>query len=184
MKEAIKKEILYDLGKAIEILQVRENKDIEELRILSEHAIEDIAVQKDLELVSVSVLLYSLYKVAACMGVQDYREVLKELENAGKHLQLNNFGKYNGSMKTLFSLIRSCNVKIKEHLQDVMHAARIKKGTSLLQRGLSIGQAAGIMGLSNWELQQYAGKTAAFEEHTEGLTAEKRVKAALALFAQ
>ncbi len=182
MKEAIKKEILYDVGKAVDILKVREKKDIEELRILSEHAIEDIAVEKDLELVSVSVLLYSLYKVAASMDLNDYKNIIAELESVKKSLQQNQFGRYNRSMKTIFEIIRRCNVKIGEHLQDVLHAARIKKGTSLLQRGLSIGQAAGIMGLNNWDLQQYAGKSAAFEEHHEGVRADKRVQLALRLF--
>ncbi len=182
MKEDIRKEILNDLQGAIIILQTRESKDIEELKTLSDHSIEDIAVQKDLELVSVTVLLYSIYKVVSCMEEKNYDQLLQELQNAKISLEQRNLGKYNGSIKKLYELIRKCNAQVKEHLNDVMHAARIKKGATLLQRGLSIGQAAGLMGLSNWELQQYAGKSTALDQHTEKIPAQNRMKKALQLF--
>ncbi|HLC70606.1 MAG TPA: hypothetical protein VJI32_01275 [Candidatus Nanoarchaeia archaeon] len=182
MKEDIRKELINDLKGAISILETRESKDIEELKTLSDHAIEDIAVQKDLELVSVTVLLYSIYKTVTCIDAKAYDQLLKELQNASMSLEQRNLGKYNAAIKKLYDLIRTCNAQVKEHLNDVMQAARIKKGATLLQRGLSIGQAAGLMGLSNWELQQYAGKTTALDQHTEKIPAQTRMKKALQLF--
>jgi len=73
-------------------------------------------------------------------------------------------------------------VQVKEHLQDVMQAARIKKGTALLEKGLSVGQAAGLMGLSNWDLQQYAAKTTALRFEAETLPAKERMKLAFSMF--
>lgn len=182
MQDEIKKEILYDLQQALQILEQREDKDIEELGKLSDHAVQDVALYKDLELVSITVLLYSLYKVGMNLSKEDYRDVLKELKSAQDTLQQGALGRYNRYIQSLFQLVKKSNAKIKEHLDDVMQAARIKKGTSLLQRGLSIGQAAGIMGLSNWDLQQYAGKTTALEQHTEKIPGDKRVRAAFKLF--
>ena len=63
-----------------------------------------------------------------------------------------------------------------------MQAARIKKGTVLLQRGLSIGQAAGLMGLSNWDLQEYASKTPYLAGHHEKVSAKTRLSNALKIF--
>lgn len=182
MEESIKKEILYDIGQAIEILKSRETKDVEELRILSDHAIEDIAVQKDLELVTITVLLYSIYKVVPCMQKDNYQNLLTGLTALKNALQRGDLGSYNRNVRNLYAIVRRCNAKVQEHLQDVMHAARIKKGTVLLQRGLSIGQAAGLMGLSNWDLQPYAGKTTALGEHQESIPAEKRLLTAFAVF--
>ena len=182
MNEEIRKEILYDLQQAIDILQVKDSKDIEELGKLSEHAIGDIALYKDLELVSVTVLLYSVYKIGASLGVKEYQSIVKELRIAYDSLHQGNLGRYNHAIQNLFAIVRKSNAKIKEHLDDVMQAARIKKGTALLQRGLSIGQAAGVMGLSNWDLQEYAGKTTALEQHTEKIPGDKRVKIAFKLF--
>ncbi|MEK6809961.1 MAG: hypothetical protein AABY40_04760, partial [Nanoarchaeota archaeon] len=56
------------------------------------------------------------------------------------------------------------------------------KSAALFEKGLSIGQAAGLMGLSNWDLQAYAGKTTALDQHEESIPATKRVSTALKLF--
>jgi len=182
MKEEIKKEILYDLREAINILKKREKKDLEELKILSDHAIEDVALHKDLDIISITVLIYSIYKVINCLQEENYVSLMKELQNAEVALVNDDLSKYNLSIKLLYNTINRCSAKIKEHLQDVMHAARIKKGTALLQKGLSIGQAAGLMGLSNWDLQQYAAKTTVFEGHEEKVLARKRVAFAMKIF--
>jgi len=182
MKEAIKKEIIHDLNRTIQILEKREAKDIEELKVLSEQAIEDVALYKDLDLISVTVLIYSLYKIATCIPQEEYEDLLAELKFAKDHLEQTNLSRYNKSIKTLYKIIRKCNARVKAHLQDVMTAARIKKSESLLKRGLSIGQAAGLMGLSNWDLQQYAGKTTALEQHHESTPAKRRLLTALKIF--
>ena len=38
------------------------------------------------------------------------------------------------------------------------------------------------MGLSNWDLQQYASKTSAFTNHREAIPATKRLQRALKIF--
>lgn len=181
MKVEIKKEILYDLTKTIEILQKKEEKDVKELEELSNHGIDDVAVHKDIDLVSVTVLIYSLYKIADSISEDNYQKILKELISAKNSLEQNQLGRYNGNIKTLFNLVRSSNAKVKTHLQDVLDAAKIKKSAILFDKGLSIGQAAGLMGLSNWDLQAYTGKTIRVE-HDEKIPAEKRVMAALKIF--
>ncbi len=182
MKEVIRKEILYDLAQAIAILEQREAKDLEELKELSDHAIEDVALHKDLDLISITVLIYSIYKIISNIPAEEVKDLLSGLKSAQNSLEQNNLSRYNQNIKLLFNLVSKSNIKIKEHLQDVMQAARIKKGTVLLQKGLSIGQAAGLMGLSNWDLQQYAGRTTAIEQHHEIISVKKRLALALNLF--
>lgn len=182
MEEAIKLEILYDLQGTIDFLQKKGLKDPELLKELSEHAINHVALYKDLDIISVTVFIYSLYKIIHSLKENDLQSIVDELEAAHGALTSSNFGRYNRSIKKLFALIRKSDVKVKEHLQDVMQAAKIKKGTALLEKGLSIGQAAGLMGLSNWDLQQYAGKTPFLGEHQEALSAKKRLMTALEIF--
>ena len=55
MKGAIKKEIVNDLIKAKEIIQKKDASTSLKLKQLSDHAIEDVAVQKDMDLVSITV---------------------------------------------------------------------------------------------------------------------------------
>lgn len=182
MNEAVKKEILEILSKTINVLEVKEEKDIEELKGISDQAVEGVALHKDLDIISVTVLVYSLYKIAKRISSKDYQGILKELKFAKDALEQGNLGKYNRGIKLVYNAVRKCNAKIKEHLQDVMHAARIKKGAVLLQKGLSLGQAAGLMGLSNWDLQQYAGKTIVTESRHEAVPAKKRIITAFKIF--
>ncbi len=182
MKEVLKKDILNILDKTISILEVREHKDFEELKLLSDQAVESVALHKDLDVISITVLVYSIYKIAKDMLPQNYKDLLTELKSTKKYLEKNQFRNYNNSIKTLFNIVRRSNTKVKEHLEDVMHAARIKKSAVLLTKGLSIGQAAGLMGLSNWDLQQYAGRTTSLEQHKEAVPATKRMMTALKIF--
>jgi len=182
MDNSIKKELSYDLDRTIKILELREEKDAEEFKILSDHVIEDLASHKNLDVVSIAVLIYSIYKVVNQLNVQDYTELIKQLKQARDYLQKGNLGNYNRILKNVYSLIRKTNTKVNEHLQDVMLAARIKKGTNLVLRGLSIGQAAGLMGLSNWDLQQYVGRTPILDERYESLPAKERMITALKIF--
>lgn len=182
MKEAIRKTVLKALQQTIVIFRVREEKDIDNLKILSDEVIEDVAVSKDLDVISLTVLIYSLYKIVKELSEKDYQNLLKELQFAQKNLQQNNLAKYNKNMKVLFELVKGSNVKVKEHLADVLHAARIKKSAILMNKGLSLGQAAGLMGLSNWDLQQYVGHTSFMEQQKSTLPTNKRLDVALQLF--
>ncbi len=182
MLEEVRKEIIHDLNQTAKILEVKGSHDLEELKNLSEQAIEDIAVHKDLELVSTTVLIYSLYKIEPCLQENNRQKIVVQLRAAVMSLEQGQFGRYNSSIKNLYQLVRICNAKVREHLQDVMDAARIKKGTSLLQRGLSLGQAAGLMGLSNWDLQAYAGKAHLLQDHREVVPVKKRLQLAWQLF--
>ncbi|MBI4983318.1 hypothetical protein HZC32_01625 [Candidatus Woesearchaeota archaeon] len=182
MKAVITEDLLDVLSRVIAILETKDNQDPEELKKLSDHAIEDIAAHKDLDLVSISVLIYSIYKILLQLSPEDYADLLTELKNAEKQLEQNNLGRYNFSIKKLYEIVKKSDSQIKVHLQDVMQAARIKKSATLLHKGLSIGQAAGLMGLSNWDLQQYVGKTVYTEPSKETYPESKRLALALTFF--
>ena len=182
MKEGIKKEIIKDLGQAVAILEKKKGMNVEAMKQLSDQSIEDVALYKDLDVVSITVLFYSIYKVVDCFDDVTFDELIKGLRDAQSALQRNFFGKYNQKIRNLFKLVRGCNAKVKQHLQDVMDAARIKKGTVLLQKGLSLGQAAGLMGLSNWDLQSYASKSVILGEYHEKIQAKVRLQTAFKVF--
>lgn len=181
MNPQIKKEVLFDINELIKILTKKEPSDFKRLEKLSDHAIEDVALYKDIDVISITVLIYSIYKVSNSLTETNYKKLLYELETAKFNLEKNNYSNYNKTIKNLFNIVKSCNARIKKHLDDVMHAAKISKGTTLLKKGLSIGQAAGLMGLSNWDLQQYAAKTTAQSFH-EKVKAKDRLKLALNIF--
>ncbi len=182
MKEVVKKEILNLLSQAFAILKERKEEDSERLKKLSNKGIESIALYKDMDLISVTVMIYSLSKIVSCISPTDYQYLIKDVEKANNSLQKNKFTLYNKSIRLIYKIIHKCDAQVKVHLGDVMHAARVKKSAVLLSKGLSIGQAAGLMGLSNWDLQKYAGKTTAYESHHEAIRADQRLMNSLKMF--
>lgn len=176
------KRVLLEAFSAVLSLLKSGTKDEDPFRIVSEQAIEDVAVYKDIDLIAVTVFLYSLAKIVPRLSDEQYATLLKAVQRAQTTLREGDLTKYNRAVKQLYRQVREYNAHIKEHLQDVLDAAKIKKGTSLLHKGLSMGQAAGLMGLSNWDLQQYAGKTTALDLHDEVIPAPERLEKAFALF--
>ena len=182
MKGVIKKTVLSALNRAIKILETDLDQNVEDLKNLSDDVIEDVALYKDLDVISVTVLIYSVYKVITIIPKESRQSIVEELKLARQFLDQGNYGRYNKSIKNLFELVKEYNSKVKEHLHNVMHAARIKNSAVLLRKGLSIGQAAGLMGLSNWDLQQYAAQTAYVGEHHERIPVKKRLLTAMRIF--
>ncbi len=63
MDEVVKKDILQVLSDVVDILKVEEEKDVADLRELSNHVIHDASIFQDEDSVSVAILIYSLSKV-------------------------------------------------------------------------------------------------------------------------
>ena len=185
MKEVMRKSLLKDVGRAIIILEKgkgKDNPDLEKLKELSDHTIKDVALFKNLDAVSLAVLIYSIYKTLPCMSDENIKDLIAELKFSQKHLSAKNLSMYNQSVKVLFSIIKRCNSEIKTHIGDVFHAAKIKKGVTLLEHGLSSSRAAELMGISKWELLEYIGKTNTLDQHHEKVSVIKRFELAENIF--
>lgn len=183
MKRIVKQSLLKDIDLAISILETSEQSDLEKLKELSDHTIKDVALYKNMDAISLAVLVYSVYKVLPCITDENLKNILAELKSAKKYLNESKFGRYNSSLETLFKIVKTCSSKLSVHLQDVLHAAKIKKGTTLLEHGLSASRTADLMGISKWELLDYTGQTNVMEVSEEIVSAKKRVSLALDIFA-
>jgi hypothetical protein len=59
--------------------------------------------------------------------------------------------------------------------------SKISKGSRLYEHGISIGRTAKLLGVSKWDLMQYAGKTG-IHEVVSGINVGERIKYAKSLF--
>ena len=121
MKPEIHTEILYDLREAIKILDVREPKDLEELKTLSNHAIEDVALYKDLDVISITVLIYSIYKIIQQINAVDYQRIVQELKVAKQALEKSNLKSYNQSILPLYNIFHQSYLFAKTFYEPVVH---------------------------------------------------------------
>ncbi|MAG60318.1 hypothetical protein CL619_00880 [archaeon] len=182
MKEAVRQSLIKDVDRAINILNEDSSKERKDLQSLSEHVIGDVALYRNVDAVTLAILIYSIYKTLPCISEKQQEELVTRLTKLRIHLQKKQFTKYNDSMKRLFEMLRLCNSQIKTHIQDVFYAAKIKKGTNLLEQGLSLARAADLMGVSRWDVLQYGGSSVTQTEHSESWPAAKRLALARKVF--
>lgn len=185
MESVVRDDILAILGRVCEILRVREEQDVHEIKELSNHTLHDASIFQTIDTVEIAVVTYALYKLLDREQVDDntYAVLFKNFECALASLKKGKFGAYNSCIKELFNVIENVDVKVKTYFQEVVEKARINKSSKLFEHGLTVKRAADIMGISEWDLLKYLGATNFIDRFKPGgLSAKKRLNVALRLF--
>jgi len=164
MLDVIKEDVLSVLKQALSILRSDE-RPVQDLRELSNHIIHDASVFQDDDSLSIAVLIYALSKVIPYCEEQNIRfdNIVSSMQKAYDFLTAKNDKKYRAEIKHLFESIKKIDEKLKVYIQEVLDRARIKKGSKLHQHGISIARTAELLGLTQWELQDYIGKQKYFD---------------------
>ena len=103
------------------------------------------------------------------------------IEDARKALEQNRIDSYRKVIKKLFKFISTIDTKLKLYIEEVINQAEIKKGSKLYAHGISLGRAAEILGISQWELMFYIGKTK-LTDVKGGVKVKERLNYARSLF--
>jgi len=160
MNEVIKKDIILVISNLLEILEVEEEKDIIEIRELSNHTIHNSSIFQDEDSVSIAILVYSLSKIIERReGKLNYGVFAELLRKARDDLSTYKVDAYRSNINKIFKLISGIDTKLKLYIEEVINQAQIKKGSKLYEHGISMARAADILGISQWELSSYVGKT-------------------------
>lgn len=182
MDEVVKRDILSVLSGVVGILEVEEEKDVSDLRELSNHTIHNASIFQDEDSVSIAILIYSLSKVIERReGKMNYKVLLKLITDAKKNLEQNKVGEYRKIIRKLFNFISTIDSKLKLYIEEVINQAQIKKGSKLYEHGISMARAASILGISQWELMFYVGKTR-MTDIKGGVNVKERLNYARGLF--
>jgi predicted HTH domain antitoxin len=185
METRVKDDILAVLDRAIEILKVREEKDVLELSELSDHTIHNAATFQDPESISIAVLIYAIYKVIERPTyVEDklYKDMESMLLQARVYLVKDETENYIEQVAKCFDYIAKIDQKLKMYIEEVITKAKIKKGSKIFEHGISIGRAAELLGISQWELMSYVGHTQIYEKEKFVDDVKDRIKFTRRLF--
>ena len=182
MYDVIRRDILQVLTDLGNLLKSNDNKNPTKIKELSNHVIHNASVFQDEDSVSVAIMIYSLSKIMERDHV-DCAKFLNILSSAIEALKANNDESFRKSMKSMFDNIRSMDKKLKLYIYEVINQAQIKKGCKMCEHGLSVARAAEILGISQWELMNYLGKTTMLDNFSESIKVSSRLKFARSLFA-
>lgn len=183
MHDIIKKDIISVLTDFAEILKVKEESDVVQMKELSNHVIHNASVFQDEDSVSVAVLIYALSKIIERKQRDlDYNKILGMLNSCIFSLKNNQDEEFRKSVKSIFSFVRTIDEKLKLYIHEVINQAQIKKGCKLCEHGISAARASEVLGISQWELMHYLGKTTMIDQFSEPVNVLKRLKIARSLF--
>lgn len=155
MDDKVKTDILRVLDDSSRMI---ERGDITGLKEVSNHTIHNASIFQDEDSVIIAVIIYTLAKI---FDREQKSEIIVVpiINNAKKNLFENNIESYKENLRKLYEIIKNRDSKNKLYIQEVMEQAGVKKSSKIYEHGVSMGQAASILGVSQWELMEYIGKT-------------------------
>jgi predicted HTH domain antitoxin len=173
MQDIVRKDILDVSEQVLAALQANDHHALGEL---SNHVIHDASIFQDEDSVTFAVLVYALSKVVqrcceehvSCVNLLPLLTQAKDALAAGKDED------YRARIRQTLDEIKKVDEKLKLYITEVMEKARVKKASKLTEHGISLARTAELLGVSQWELQDYVGKTQ-IAEHEMGTPAKERL---------
>ena len=152
------------------------------LKNIAKSALDTASVFQNKNTLSVAVIAYAIVKlierkkiVQTDIPISSYRDLVKNIEQASKNLIKGNNHLYEKNIKDLFKLIGKLDIQLPLYVEEVINKAKIKKGFLLHEKGISLSRAAHMMGISQWELMNYIGKTQISEHISKKVDVKSRL---------
>lgn len=172
------------------VLNSLKNKNYIDIKYLSDHIIHESSTHQDADVISVAVIIYSLSKLIERKSYKTepgwnefYKNYVSSIRNLIKFLDNNDIDNFRREISSIRKLINRLSGKLKIYIQQVFRKARINKASRIYEHGISMETTAKILGISMWELAEYAGKTRVGDVNLGiTMTIEDRIKLAKEIF--
>jgi hypothetical protein len=185
------------MEETVHIIEVLENakealkkENVLKLNELSNQTIHSASTFQDTGSITIAVLIYTLSKLVErkyYLKIRNWNVLIKKINAdftlAVTALKENNEGKYEKYMEMARKTISTTSLNFKPYIQEVLRKASINKASKIYEHGISMGQTAKILGVTQWELSEYAGQTK-IADTPQNITFDikKRAKMALEFF--
>jgi len=154
------------------------------LKDLSNQTIHSASVEQDDLSIAIAVIVYSLSKIIERTNYQDYPGWSQFIKKTSNHidrivyfLERNNERMLRRELKKLEKSIEQLTGKLKTHIQYVFEKAKINKASRIYEHGISMERTAKLLGITVFELAEYAGKTGISDVNLSiTLPVEKRIR--------
>lgn len=174
-----------------EVKESFKKEDIIKLKDLSDQTLHAASVNQDKISIAIAVIVYSLSKILERTNYREYpswnffiRNFMRNIDLAREMLEKNNEKMFEKHINAIERLIDNLTGNLKNHILDVFEKARINKASRIYEHGISMEKTANLLGITIFELADYAGKTGIPDiDLNRTLPVEKRIKYAMEIFA-
>jgi len=143
-----------------------ESKNYVKIKNLSNKVVHHSSVHQDPDIISVAVIIYSLSKLIERESYKEeknwipfYKNYLKNISDMIKALKGKDISKFRDEVDANRKLIQNLSGDLKVYISDVFRRAKVNKASKIYEHGISMEKTAKILGISLWELAEYAGRT-------------------------
>ena len=160
------------------------------LKELSNQTVHSASTYQDSGSITIAVLVYTLSKLIERkehMKIKGWEKFVRRIDSflslAEKALRQDNIGAYENYLKQARKSLTIISASVKPYLDDVLEKALINKSSKIYEHGISLGKAAELLGLSQWEVTEYiAQKSTADANYNRTLDVKKRADLAMQFF--
>jgi len=144
---------------------IRQENSIK-LKELSNQTIHTASIYQDADNIAVAVIIYAISKLLERRNYQRYRNWPRFyksfnlcLDRGIDALERGQDDYFRDQLKCVRKEITGLTGNLKNQIQDVFKRAEINKASRIYEHGISMEQTARLLGISIWELAEYAGQT-------------------------
>lgn len=182
-----KENILYILSTAKKAIK---KKNITLLKELSDHTVHSASIYQDVDSITVAVLIYALSDIFERGKYTTYvdwslfsKACIESLAKAEDDLKKDRIEEFRKDLLSIRQAVNKLSGHLRTYIEDVFRRAMIKKASRVYEHGISLKQTADLLGISAWELAEYAGKTGISDVDLSITTNIKtRIKKAIDIF--
>ncbi|HLC31614.1 MAG TPA: hypothetical protein VJK51_03020 [Candidatus Nanoarchaeia archaeon] len=164
-------------------------EDAQLLHELSNQTIHCASTVQDPGSISIAVLVYALSKIVERknkLDIKNWKEFSKKLNGILDLAMLaareNDEPQYNAYLAQARKCLTSLSVNLKPAIEEILKKASVNKASKIYEHGISLGQTANILGVTQWELSEYLGQTNADVMYGKSLSIVQRAKMAQEFF--
>ena len=161
---------MEEKGHVLEVLEktkeALKKEDYVTLKELSDQTLHTASINQDPDVISLAVIIYSLSKMIERTNYHEYKNwnnfygsYKLGLDKLIEYLKKNKIEEFRNEIEVIRVLIQKLTGNLKQHMQEVFRKAEINKASRIYEHGISMEKTAKILGISIWELSEYAGQT-------------------------
>jgi len=194
MKNQEKRNEVYEKENLIDILtkakRAIQEQNIVLLKEMSNRTIHSASIYQDTYSITLAILMYSLSKIfereqyKELPGWKNFsKDIISCLDSVAKDLRKNDIEKFKKDLLSIRVMINKFAGPLKTKVEEVFRKASVNKASRIYEHGISLEQTANLLGISVFELVEYAGKTGISDiDLSITMDIGKRIKKAMEAF--
>ncbi len=166
-----------------------DSDDVVTIKSLSNQTTNTAALTNDPDNIAAAVIVYALSKILERPNYKDlpgwnkfYKVYLMAIDNIITAIEKGDEESYRKNIQEIRSAIEKISGELREYIQDVFRKASINKASKLYDHGISMERTSRLLGISLFDLADYAGAKRSEIPGKEAVSEKDRVKLAMDLF--